>query len=234
MEPHAVVKDLDVRGRARFWLRHVSSTPAQSMSAVFIVAQKPSILALSQPLPARLMRATTPWERRRSRYASPACRRPRSEWWSNPGAGRCAATARSKARATGAVGMASSAAQPTIRRLHASSTPATQSQPSLVATPVRSAGHTSPGCAGGSARSAKRLGALLGHRWRPSVARGRKRRFCRARRPGAAHEPRDPAATTRFPHAAERHRQSGTAVGAPARLEKLARLAAQPHVLAGT
>ncbi len=51
--------------------------------------------------------------------------------------------------------------------------------------------------------------------------------------PGSTHQPGHPVATTRLARPAQRHREPGAAVGAPARLEELARLAAQTHVLFG-
>ena len=51
--------------------------------------------------------------------------------------------------------------------------------------------------------------------------------------PSAAHEPRHPVTATHFARAPQRDRQSGTAVGAPARFEELAGLCAEVCVLSG-
>ncbi len=183
-------------------------------------ASSPSWRCRSQ-LPARLMLGTTPWERRRSRYASRAHWLPRSEWGSHPGAGRRTRVARSKARVSGAVGIVSSAAPPTVRREQASSTPATESQPSLVATPVMSAGHPSPGRAGGSAWVGQAVGRAGARRAAVSRA-GPAASLPTGTPPRAVHELRDPVAATRFTRTKQRHRQPGTVVGAPTRFEKLA------------
>lgn len=139
--------------------------------------------------------------------------------------------ARSRARATREVGIASSTAQPTTLRLHASSTPARWSQPSWVATQVMSACHTSSGRRGGG-HSARWFGAT-GQRWRLSVVRGRKRRFLHRAQPAPAHEPRDPMTAAPLARAAQDHRQARAAVGAPACLEEFDPLRAQARVFLG-
>ena len=127
------------------------------------------------------------------------------------------ATARSKARATRAVGIVSSAAPAhdlaAVRVEHAGPR---RANPLGWRRRLMSVCHTSPGARAVAARP-WRLGAM-GHRWRLSVVRGRKRRFCVARRRCARMSRATRCRPARFPGPAQDHGQPGAAVSASARL----------------